>query len=529
MTKRILALTLALLLFTGATALGEQLPGYYKPPVMNEGQYPIQGENLKLTYWMPINDGAAKFISSYEENPAYQKVQENTGVDIEFIHPAAGTATEAFDLMLASGELPDLIQVQTGSWYNGDLQALYDDGAIIDLAPYLEKYAPQYLEVINKDETAQRQIVHDGKVFGFYKITYADAMPYVRINTNKDWLDEFGMSEPKTIAEYEAYFQAVLDKKPGTTPLFLGMSSAESVNLFAGAYDMLYSWYLDPDGKTARYYANQPQYKEFLSLMHSWYEKGYLSKDFASLTLQEAQAMFDAGQIAALADSVDLTFNRVGDKFTVTNFPYMRKEADSVLGSNLASWPVDMNNQWVTVITSACKNVEAAIQYLNYGYTYEGSLYFSFGVEGEAWSWGDNGLPQFTELILKNPQGMTISNVSYAVKIHFGSRYCYPDAIGHPGVASNQAALKVRTQWMGDANEQSFLQLPPISLTTDESTKRTEIMTQVNTYANEMMLKFITGAESLDHFDAYVKEVESLGLLDALAITQGALDRFLSE
>ena len=529
MTKRILALTLALMLLTGATALAEQLPGYYKPPVMNEGQYPIQGENLKLTYWMAINDGAAKFITSYDENPAYQKVQENTGVDIEFIHPAAGTATEAFNLMLASGELPDMIQVQAGSWYNGDLQALYDDGAIIDIAPYLEKYAPQYLEVINRDKMAQREIINDGKVFGFYKITYADAMPYVRFNVNKDWLNEFGMQEPKTIAEYEAFFQAVLDKKPGVTPLIFQPTSIEQLNLLMGAYDMLNNWYLDPDGKNVRYWANQPQYKDFLIMLRSWYEKGYLSKDFASLTLQEAQAMFDAGQIACIGDSVDATFSRVSDKFTVTNLPYMRKEADSVLGSNLASWPVDINNQWVTVITSACKNVEAAIQYLNYGYTYEGSLYFSFGVEGEAWNWGDNGLPQFTDLILKNPLGMTISNVSYAIKIHFGSRYCYPDIIGHPGVASNQAALKVRTQWKGDSNEQNFLQLPPISLTTDESTRRTEIITQVNTYANEMMLKFITGAESLDNYDAYVKEVESLGLLDALAITQGALDRFLSK
>ena len=202
--------------------------------------------------------------------------------------------------------------------------------------------------------------------------------------------------------------------------------------------------------------------------MHSWYEKGYLMKDFASMTQSEAQAMFDVGQLACIGDSVDATYSRVADKFTVTNLPYMRKEADSVIGSNLPDWPVDEMNAWVTVITSACENVEAAVQYLNYGYTYEGSLYFSFGLEGEHWNWGDE---RPAEVYGCHPQqrrrGLTISNVSYALKIHFGSRYCYPDTIGHPGTASNEEALRIRTMWKDDTNEQSCIgACPPISLTT---------------------------------------------------------------
>ena len=107
--KRLLALVLSLLLLVpaalAAPAYEDALPGYYKPPLMNEGQYPIKGENLKLTYWMPIDAGAAQFIASYEENPSYQLIQQNTGVDIEFIHPTAGMQQESFQLLLG-GELP---------------------------------------------------------------------------------------------------------------------------------------------------------------------------------------------------------------------------------------------------------------------------------------------------------------------------------------------------------------------------------------------------------------------------------------
>lgn len=528
--KRILCILLcAMMLLSNVAIADELIPGYYTPPTVNEGQYPIAQEGVKLSYWMEMNSGAANYITSYDDNPSYQKIQENTGVDIEFIHPAAGTSTkEAFQTMLMSGDLPDMIQLPKEELYSGGLKALYEDGVIIDVAPYLDEYAPQFKEVIYSNEDAQRVYIDEGRIYGFAKITYSDPMPYHRVNVNKTWLEEFGMDEPKTIEEYEAYFQAVLDNKPGVTPLYFDPNVAESFNVFMGAFDILMDQYVDPDGVTVRHWANAPQYKEFLVLMNSWYEKGYLTKDFASLTQSEAQSLFDNQKLGAIVDSVDATYTRAKTlgTFEATNCPYMRKTEDQVLGNNLATWPTQL---YVTVITTACENVEAAIQYLNYGYTYEGSLYFTFGVEGEHWNYDEEGIPRFTDEILNNPKGMTISHVSYALKIHFGSRYCYPDAIGHPSVASNTEALRIRTMWKDDQNEQSFLRLPPVTMTTDESAEAAELMAQVNTYAKEMLLRFITGAESLDNYDAYVEEISAYGLNDAIAIYQTALDRYLSK
>ena len=74
--KKLLALVIALLMLCSASALAvEELPGYYKPPVMLEGQYPIAEKGVQLKYWMPINSGAANFIASYDENPTYQQAQ----------------------------------------------------------------------------------------------------------------------------------------------------------------------------------------------------------------------------------------------------------------------------------------------------------------------------------------------------------------------------------------------------------------------------------------------------------------------
>ena len=66
-------------------------------------------------------------------------------------------------------------------------------------------------------------------------------------------------------------------------------------------------------------------------------------------------------------------------------------------------------------------------------------------------------------------------------------------------------------------------------LSPEETAERAALMAQVDTYAKEMMLKFIMGAESLDNFDKYLVEVTEYGLASATAITQAALDRYLGK
>ena len=132
--KKLVALVLAVMLFTGvAASLAEELlPGYYTPPKMTEGQYPIKQEGVTLTYWAPFDGTAPKFISTLAENDGYIQAMADTGVTLEFTHPIQGSEIDQFNLMLNSGNLPDMIQMSGESWYNGGLRAMYEDGIIVD-------------------------------------------------------------------------------------------------------------------------------------------------------------------------------------------------------------------------------------------------------------------------------------------------------------------------------------------------------------------------------------------------------------
>ena len=141
--------------------------------------YPIEG-NIVLDYYCRINPNAISYIQSYDDNIAYQYIQERTGIDLNFFHPALGQEREQFNLMMVSGDLPDII-ADTNMYEGNDITGV-QDGIFADLNPYLEKYAPDYYKVINSDEEVRREVyAEDGSVAGFYCINLNPFIPARRV------------------------------------------------------------------------------------------------------------------------------------------------------------------------------------------------------------------------------------------------------------------------------------------------------------------------------------------------------------
>ncbi|GMK37457.1 hypothetical protein PCCS19_05110 [Paenibacillus sp. CCS19] len=70
------------------------------------------------------------------------------------------------------------------------------------------------------------------------------------------------------------------------------------------------------------------------------------------------------------------------------------------------------------------------------------------------------------------------------------------------------------------------MKMPPVSIAVEDSSRYASIMTDVNTYKDEMILKFIMGAEPLDKFDRFVETLKGLGIDEAIQIQQSALERY---
>lgn len=84
-----------------------------------------------------------------------------------------------------------------------------------------------------------------------------------------------------------------------------------------------------------------------------------------------------------------------------------------------------------------------------------------------------------------------------------------------------QEAIRV---WNATDNEKHSM--PFTEALPEEIANNTRIMNEVNTYVSEMTLKFITGVESLEQFDAYVEQCKKYGIDTVTASNQAALERY---
>lgn len=537
--KRILSLALAVMMLT-TTACSSGERNVSTTTAQTDGTAAAQtdtvttaggaedstAEPVTLTYWVPFASSAAKYVTGFEENTAYQEAMKRLGINIEFIHPAAGQEQEEFNLLFLGDKLPDIIAF-ADHYTGGEFQGMRD-GVFQNITELVPQYAPDYYKILIGNEEFYRESTdNDGNIVTFNCYKPVADPPFRRWIFKKAFLDELGCEIPSTVEEFEAVFDKMLTA--GITPYLLDRFGYE-VQLM-GLFDIFYqknAHFYQQDG-TVKFAPMEDGYKEYLTLLNRWYEKGYISKDFSSISDTEANTLFDTDKIGTLLGPTVANYNR-GERqgFEVVSAPYIRLEDGQQLHwENYDVWPRTYFNESTVAISKDCENVEAAMKFLNYGYTEEGAELYNWGVEGVNWDWqGDERV--YNDLMLNNPKFGT-EEASFIYKVHFAPKINDPDVVCHANLLKSEGALGIRMKWSDDDKVDSSLQLPPYQLSEDEQQRLGEIMTPVNTYVDEMTLKFIIGAESLDDFETYRATIQSMGIEEALRMKQDGLEEYMSK
>lgn len=485
------------------------------------------GEELvTLTYWVPLNASPSKFISSYNENVAYQEAMKRLGIKIEFIHPAIGQEKEDFNLLFLGDKLPDII-AYADHYAGGEFQGMRD-GVYQDLTELMPQYAPDYYKILTENEEFYRESTdNDGHIVTFNSFKPVADPPNRRWLFKEELLKELDSEIPETVDEYEALFEKM--KAKGMTPYLLDKFGYEYQIM--GMYDVYYKRdanFYQKDGQV-KFAPMEEGFKEYLTLLNKWYSKGYISKDFSSIKDTEANTLFDTDQIGTFLAAVVANYNRGESQgFKVVSAPYIRLEKGQELHwEDYNVWPRTQEYEGTVAISKDCKNVEAAMKFLNYGYTQEGADLYNWGVEGVNWEMKD-GNKVYNDEMLNNPKFGTDA-ASFIYKVHFAPKLVYPDVECHANLLKSEGALNSRLQWADIDKSDSSLQLPPYQLGEEEQQRLGEIMTSVNTYVDEMTLKFITGAQSLEDYDMFRETIKSMGIEEALQLKQDGLDAYLTK
>jgi putative aldouronate transport system substrate-binding protein len=494
-------------------------------PVNEAGKYPVATAET-LTSWEQINTNLTSFVPNLADSPFGKQLAKETGIKVKYTHPADGQSKEQFNLMIASDNLPDVIEYSWNSAYPGGPEKAISDKVILPLNELIDKHAPNLKKLLQEDKELDKMIKTDsGKYYVFPMIRPDNGLVFRGPMVRKDWLDELKLEVPTTIDEWYTVLKAFKEQKGATAPFTAQYSNELNIqDAFIGAYKTANRYYVDDAGKV-KYGPIDPQFKDALTLLRKWYAEGLIDKDFAlntdSKSLDNKMMSNSAGATVGLLGGgmgrwLD-SGKKQDPKFHLVAAPYptLKKGDRAFIGQRDFKY----NQAASTAVTGGSKNPELAVKWLDYAYSEKGSLLFNFGIEGESYNMV-NGVPTFSDKITKDPKFNLQQMVSQYTKPN--GAFLGDERKSFNTYKEQDEAIKI---W-GETDAAKHVMPLFLTPTVEESKEMAKLNTAITSYKEEMFVKFVMGKEPIEKFDEYVNRIKEMGADKVTKIYQDALDRY---
>lgn len=494
----------------------------------------VEGDPVDLTYYGGLL-GASSTLTSLNDMEIMQVANDAVNVNVAYVHPATGTENETFNLRIASMELEDIMEYSWGSYPGSPTQAI-EDGIIIDLAPYLEQgYAPNYKKILDENPDLAKQVTtDDGQIYAFACIGSESVAVTSGFIVREDMMDAVGLDAPETMEDWEELLTAFKENLGVAAPFTGTMDQIIGANSwFAGAFGTYSGFYVD-DG-IVHYGILDEEYKEYISTMERWYASGLIDPEIFGNDSAALSSNMLNDKSAALIGSIGsgigtYTNNAKANEGTNPDFKLVGVQYPVMDGGDE---PEFINRSWdvrtlnMAAITTACEDIEAAMAYLDFWYSEEGHMLKNFGIEGLSYEMVD-GEPQYTDLILNNPDGLSIEQALGRYTRASQPSVGVIDIKYYEGYFQLPEQLDAMSTWNEYADNALNVLMPTISATTEESEELATLTSSINTYVEEELTKFIMGTRDISEYDSFVDTLKTMGIERAIEIEQAGYDRYMA-
>ncbi len=513
---------------------------------------PVVEDEVTLSYFLGYETAGLKYIDggTLDNQQVWKWLQENTGVTFDLTVVDKANESDKFNLMIASGDYTDMFSIAN---YAAGAEAAYEEEVIIELTDYIEEYMPNYWTIINSDQKIYDEVQDANMNLVIYPIKDEVANPgglgtFIRM----DWLEELDLEVPQTYEELTDVLRAFKTEKGATEPMSLfstvslqngllmgGFGASAELSANAMGTNYANSFY-QVDGEVV-YGATQEGTRKYLSWLHDLYEEELIN--FENMQNRETNPFGELNATAAANGSTGYIFS---------NQPfggnYSAMAASQFGDENCNWWPVqdvaeekgqtipfyeentlvDTSAAQISISTQ-CDDVEAALQFLDFGYSYEGALMYNFGFqkgsgEGtyETWDYVD-GKPTF--------DGDALAQVADTTNIASGI-VSTKDLAGivvdtRLSFEFGERELSCFSAWSTNKNTSNNLG-SDVTLTAEEGTDASAIYSDIITHVGTCALQFINGDLDINDdavWDDYVATVEAMNIAELTDIIQTAYDR----
>lgn len=451
---------------------------------------------------------------------------EKTGVNLDYtVFPMM---SDNMSLMIASGDWTDILLKLNENYTTGIVGALSDD-IIMDLAPYVEKYAPDYYNYIQSTDFLRKNAyTDDGKIGAFANFGARSIEGY---GIRKDWLDEAGIDAvPETYDELENAFLAIKNKHPELKRLmpmaasFIQQGYESLLSLGYGVDTINQPFFRNEDGKIAYAWTDDGA-REYLTMIARWVSEGILDKDeMLTGDIADTQNDIYLGKSAIIHSDAgmwgDAYMNMVEDS-TFEMVPM--NEIVKSKGDTIRFLPTEEKVDPYWSISTTCKNPELLMQAINWIYTKEGTEVMNFGVLDKSYTIDDKGNYHFTDLVLDNPDGVPVF-MATSLYTGFETPKIALDQL-NTAKLTKQVQLDAVAFWQSqkrsaDGHHRGTL--------TEEEQQVVSRYADIQTYVSERAMAFATGETEItdESWNEFVTNIKNSGIDEIIAAYQAAQDRY---
>ena len=561
--KKILALILALVMVFGLVACAgpaaQQTENTAAETAVEEwdGSLPIvqPGEDNVIT----IGIRTSANVTDYNNNAYTLWLEEQTGIDIEFVQ-FAGKASDAatqINLMIAGGEKrPDILYLFSGIKKEQG-EELGRDGYFLNMAPYFDTcnyYQKQSFQTIFGDNWEEvynglmAPATFEDGIFCFPTIQEVPLdTPKFHPWINQRWLDALGLEAPTTIEELYDVLVAFRDGDPN------GNGIKDEIPMIGNndsSYSDIVMWVMnafvfvntsnhynvDENGKLWLPY-DTDEYRQGLQFINKLVQEGLFSPMTWTVTSTELEGIINAtatGEYTAgiVCGHADTCFTTGGD--AIYAYTPLAPLADAT-GRGGYGPQQSYSQSYTTYITADCDKPEVAFKLLDFMMGQESYLRQRFGEYGVDWEYVDGGLGHLggeAKINLLNPNYWNDQNAgSWHTVGSVASEWYYEqltDPAKDPWAAEKNAKL-LKNYELSEAAGMPEKAVYTLAYTPEETEIRDEVQGLVTDELKVARSEFctnITDPNDDAQWQAYLDDLRALGYYDDfITPAQSAYDR----
>lgn len=507
-----------------------------------------------VTWALPAN----ALVEDYDTNAFTLRLEELFNIDIQF--QVMEDFPTKFSVLVSSGSpIPDVITnsgFDAASIYNYSSRGVFAPLTAYWNNPEMTKTFDSVLLEIGgtedtKNYTLSAVTMPDGEIYTLpsYDENVWNLMPY-RVWINTAWLEALGLDMPTTTEEFRAVLDAFVHGDPNGNGQQdeIGMAGASSgygydVTAFLlGAFldanpDVSYLYVDENDQVKAAY--TEPAFKAALEYLNDLCANDLLTPLSFTQDGTQLKAIINAeesivGVVCAGSGSnwIDSATSERYAEFTLLE-PLTGPEGVQVTPANA---PTVMSKFF---ISATAEDPEFLFSIGEMLYDLSLRAHARFGIEGENWSADPEVVSQYVgafESIGKTPRIAMINDIwGKAQNTNWGAEILpflmtQDFVMEEKGTALRVPGAEVKPSANAQHYERYAMHAPEKRLgqlifTAEENEQLAQYQTLITDYVKESITAFVTGNLPLTQWDAFLAELDSMGLSEYLAIQQAAYDR----